>query len=113
MKKLSELGISPAPWKVDDREFGCDNQIWCEYISDKIVKGEKRTKVVAKCNAYFDTYKPDAHLIAAAPLMYEALLEMVEMYRDGGSYDYEQEVITKAKAALAKATGESEAKNGN
>lgn len=108
MKTLEQLGISPAPWKVNDRELGDDKEIWCEYISDRIIKGEKRTKVVAKCNAYFDTYKPDAHLIAAAPELYEALLEMVEIYRDGGSYDYVQEVITKAQAALAKAAGESE-----
>ena len=41
MKTLNQLGISPAPWKVDDEEWGCDNEIWCEYIRDIIVKREK------------------------------------------------------------------------
>ena len=79
MKTLEQLGISPAPWKVDDREFGCDNEISCEYISDIIVKGGKRTKVVARCNAHFDTYKPDAILIAAAPKLYAAKSSSAEL----------------------------------
>ena len=111
MKTLEQLGISPAPWKVDDREFGCDNEISCEYISDIIVKGEKRTKVVARCNAHFDTYKPDAILIAAAPKLYAACYEMLRYY-------YEQNTNTTAfnnalelmKQAVAEAAGESEVK---
>lgn len=108
MKKLSELGISPAPWKVDDREFGCDNQIWCEYISDKIVKGEKRTKLVARCNAYFDTYKPDARLIAAAPELYDMLQSLVE-YIDRECIPCGEpacELMAAAHNVLAKAAGE-------
>lgn len=109
MKTLEQLGISPAPWKVDDREFGCDNEISCEYTSDIIVKGEKRTKVVARCNAHFDTYKPDAILIAAAPKLYAACYEMLRYY-------YEQNTNTTVfntalelmKQAVAEAAGESE-----
>ena len=120
MKTLEQLGISPAPWKVDDEEWGCDNEIRCEYISDIIVKGEKRTKVVAKCNAYFDTYKPDALLIAAAPELYEALRMYQEVFEeirkstwflDANFHEIMNlnKVMTAADAALAKATGESEA----
>ena len=120
MKTLEQLGISPAPWKVDDEEWGCDNEICCEYISDIIVKGEKRTKVVAKCNAYFDTYKPDALLIAAAPELYEALRMYQEVFEeirksawflDANFHEIMNlnKVMTAADAALAKATGESEA----
>ena len=120
MKTLEQLGISPAPWKVDDEEWGCDNEIWCEYISDIIVKGEKRTKVVAKCNAYFDTYKPDALLIAAAPELYEALRMYQEVFEeirkstwflDANFHEIMNlnKVMTAADAALAKAAGESEA----
>lgn len=109
MKTLEQLGISPAPWKVDDREFGCDNEISCEYIRDIIVKGEKRTKVVARCNAHFDTYKPDAILIAASPKLYAACYEMLRYY-------YEQNTNTTVfntalelmKQAVAEAAGESE-----
>ena len=121
MKSLKQLGISPAPWKVNDRELGCDNEICCEYLSDIIIKGEKRTKVVAKCNAYFDTYKPDAHLIAAAPELYEALRMYQEVFEeirksawflDANFHEIMSlnKVMTAAEAALAKAAGESEVK---
>lgn len=117
MKRLEELGISPAPWKVDDRELGCDNEIWCEYISDKIVKGEKRTKVVAKCNAHFDTYKPDARLIAAAPKLYEeqyhdcvSLRTIVTKLDEGAEIlnlrDILAEMADRMEAGLAEAAGE-------
>ena len=88
MKTLEQLGISPAPWRINDHASVLDRY-------STIISGQ-----------YGPYNWHNAHLIAAAPLMYEALLDMVEMYRDGGSYDYEQEVITKAKAALAKAGGE-------
>ena len=107
MKTLEELGISPAPWKVNDTELDCDNEISCEYIRDIIVKGEKRTKIVARCNAYFDTYKPDAILIAASPKLYAACYEMLRYY-------YEQNTNTTVfnnalelmKQAVAEAAGE-------
>ena len=121
MKTLKQLGISPMPWKVNDRELGCDNEIWCEYLSDIIIKGEKRTKVVARCNAHFDTYKPDALLIAAAPELYEALRMYQEAFSeirksawflDANFHEIMNlnKVMTAAEAALAKAAGESEVK---
>ena len=89
MKTLEQLGISPTPWtKAGD-----------------IVDDDEGRVIFT---AYEDDDYANARLIAAAPELYAALFEMVEMYRDGGSYDYEQEVIKKAKAALAKAAGESE-----
>ena len=121
MKTLNQLGVSPAPWKVNDRELDCDNEISCEYIRDIIVKGEKRTKLVARCNAYFDTYKPDALLIAAAPELYEALRMYQEAFAeirksawfiDANFHEIMNlnKVMTAADAALAKAAGESEVK---
>ena len=99
MKTLKQLGISPSPWKVVP--YGLSTEDRHPTIGDVFdATGESIT-------IDLPTYR-DACMMGAAPLMYEALLEMVEMYRDGGSYDYEQEVITKAKAALAKAAGESE-----
>ena len=96
VKSLKQLGISPTPWSVDNH-----NNIRTD-------DGHTLAATVVS-NAYgLDRTENNALIIAAAPELYEALLEMVEMYRDGGSYDYEQEVITKADAALAKAAGESE-----
>ena len=77
MKTLEQLGISPAPWRADTDKWGSENDILCEYTSDLVRKGERRTKVVARCNAHFDTHKPDAILIAAAPELYEALAAML------------------------------------
>ena len=90
MKTLEQLGISPAPWRINDHASVLDRY-------SAIISGQYGP---------YDWH--NARLIAAAPELYAALFEMVEMYRDGGSYDYEQEVIKMAKAALAKAAGESE-----
>lgn len=49
-----------------------------------------------------DQHLADAHLIAAAPELYEALRDMCEI----GGEDDGADIITKANAALAKARGE-------
>ena len=97
MKTLEQLGISPAPWTntINTEEPFEINSVW-----------DARNGCVLS-GGYSESLN-DARLIAAAPELYAALFEMVEMYRDGGSYDYEQEVIKMAKAALAKAAGGSE-----
>ena len=98
MKPLNQLGISPAPWSVDNH-----NNIRTD-------DGHTLAATVVS-NAYgLDRTENNALIIAAAPELYAALFEMVEMYQNCGSYDYEQEVIKTAKAALAKAAGESEVK---
>ena len=95
MKTLEELGISPEPWHIEK-----NTGVLC-------AKSERyKHPIVDDCGNFENNN--DKRLIAAAPELYAALFEMVEMYRDGGSYDYEQEVIKMAKAALAKAAGESE-----
>ena len=90
MKTLEQLGISPAPWRINDHASVLDRY-------SAIISGQYGP---------YDWH--NARLIAAAPELYAALFEMVEMYRDGGPYDHEPEVIKMAKAALAKAAGESE-----
>ena len=99
MKTLEQLGISPAPWRQEANAYGTLD-----------VLGSDDSLVVAYENPLDRNDQENRRLIAAAPELYAALFEMVEMYRDGGSYDYEQEVIKMAKAALAKAAGESEVK---
>ena len=116
MKTLEQLGISPAPWRADTDKWGSENDILCEYTSDLVRKGERRTKVVARCNAHFDTYKPDATLIAAAPELYEALRMYQEVFEkirksawfiDANFHEIMSlnKVMTAADAALAKAGG--------
>lgn len=77
MKTLEQLGISPAPWRADTDKWGSENDVLCEYTRDLVRKGEQRTKVVARCNAHFETFKADIHVIAAAPELYEALAAMI------------------------------------
>lgn len=104
MKKLSELGISPAPWFVD-----ADNEIACHYISHAILPNERRMRIVVKPNYNFEDYKADSRLIAAAPDMYEALydiLPIVENRLPSRPTLDEIEAIKKAESALAKAAGE-------
>ena len=51
----------------------------------------------------------DAHLVAAAPDLLEALEEMTNEYyavREGQGWHYELESITQSRAAIAKAKGE-------
>ena len=98
MKTLEELNIIPAPWRQVANGYGTLD-----------VLGSDDSLVVAYENPLDNNDQENRRLIAAAPELYAALFEMVEMYRDGGSYDYEQEVIKMAKAALAKAAGEREA----
>lgn len=110
MKKLDELGISPAPWSINE-----DGEVWCKYISNEIQPNKIRTRVVARPNFYFDESKSDAHLIAAAPELYEALLKALQWLADIGEEVVGTEpaaciaeIVKEAEAALAKASGESE-----
>jgi hypothetical protein len=53
---------------------------------------------------------PDAHLIAAAPDLYEALEEVLEEFEplaNFGPWKHQQDKCQKARSALAKARGES------
>ena len=112
MKKLEQLGISPAPWSINE-----DGEVWCKYISNAIQPNKIRTRVVARPNFYFDESKSDAHLIAAAPELYEALLKALPWLADIGEEVVGTEpaaciaeIVKEAEAALAKASGGSEEK---
>lgn len=103
MKKLSELGISPAPWFVDE-----DSEIACHYISHVIRPNERRMRIVAKPNYHFAEYKADARLIAAAPELYDALQSLVE-YIDRECVPCGEtacELLFAARNVLSKAAGE-------
>ena len=103
MKKLEQLGISPAPWTkagdiVDDNEG------------------------LVIFNAYEDDDYANARLIAAAPDLYEALQMYQEAFSeirksawflDANFHEIMSlnKVMTAADAALAKAAGESEVRD--
>ena len=89
---MSEPKFTPGPWKLVARRDYCDEfECWLHpinlHIHDKILDA-------------------DAHLIAAAPELYEALHRLVySPYREGTPSHKKLE--DDGKAALAKARGES------
>ena len=110
MKTLEQLGISPAPWRADTDKWGSENDVLCEYTRDLVRKGERRTKVVARCNAYFETFKADIHVIAAAPDLYEALAAMLSCAEKEAPFTSESGMsiaMNMARKAIKKAGGES------
>ena len=102
MKKLEQLGISPAPWKHTPAD---------EYthagIDDANGRGVGETYEIAGKDETAET--ANARLIAAAPKLYAACYEMLRYY-------YEQNTNTTVfntalelmKQAVAEAAGESE-----
>lgn len=87
MKKLSELGVSPAPWKWDGDER-----------SDDLVLSAGGSRVAEWMN------DKDARLVSAAPELYEACrmaLGVVERHAEDGV----QPVVGMIRAALEKAGG--------
>ena len=100
MKKLEQLGISPAPWKYIGYHYHRNGEYI--HLGEVWVKGGKHKIVV-------DISQPDASLIAAAPKLYEACYEMLRYY-------YEQNTNTTVfntalelmKQAVSEAAGESE-----
>ena len=103
MKTLEQLGISPAPWRINDHASVADR--YCEIISGQ----------------YGPYNWHNAHLIAASPELYEALRMYQEAFEeirksawfiDANFHEIMclNKVMTAADAALAKAAGEREVK---
>ena len=101
MKTLEQLGISPAPWRINDHASVLDRYF-------EIISGQYGP---------YDWH--NAHLIAAAPELYEALRmyqeAFAEIRKSAWFIDANfleimslNKVMTAADAALAKASGERE-----
>ena len=99
MKTLEQLGISPTPWKINEYATVLDR--YCAIISGQ----------------YGQYNWHNAHLIAAAPDLYEALRMYQEAFEeirksawfiDANFHEIMNlnKVMTAAEAALAKAGGE-------
>lgn len=104
MKRLSELGISPMPWGLDynTKEYVIDS------VEDNVCYVDGDTIEQAYANA---------HMLKAAPKMYEALRQSTNMIEYAIQFiknrDIKialQELADDNKAILAEAAGESEAK---
>lgn len=110
MKRLEELGISPAPWRVSDAQH-----YWVDDTNGKMVcdgltfRGNDENADAEE--------RANARLIAAAPELYECLREAVlEMCHEclscGGYPSYKCKdpndrcFLAKWRAALAEAAGE-------
>ena len=110
MKTLEQLGISPAPWREVANGYGTLD-----------VLGSDDSLVVAYENPIDNNDQENRRLIAAAPELYEALRMYQEAFEeirksawflDANFHEIMNlnKVMTAAEAALAKASGEREAK---
>lgn len=102
---MSELKATPGPWHAEENNIHTGSVATCHW------NGEQWWEVWTPMWVDGGSAKANAHLIAAAPELYEALEEMVERYApgyhdciDNGLPECE---ICNARAALAKARGES------
>ena len=108
---MSEVGFTRGPWVADLGETyricaeNGQTVAWATFVfSTPMHSGRRETKTVAA----------NSHLIAAAPELYEALEATLEQaigcfhnhYGEDPSGTPEPEYIQKARAALAKARGE-------
>ena len=91
MKTLEQLGISPAPWKINEYATVLDR--YCEIISGQ----------------YWPYNFHNAHLIAAAPDLYEALAAMLSCAEKEAPFSVESGMaiaMDMARKAIKKAGGE-------
>lgn len=84
MKKLEELGISPAPWKVkQDRGYDRESGDFNTY--DAVCDAEGKVMLVwANGKSYGEVWpnsEQDANLIAAVPKLYAKAYEIAENMR--------------------------------
>ena len=113
---MSEVKFTPGPWSVVE-DIARDRDVNGHAIGDEYIAGfnvESGTKEVVSCEGISgcgDEERANAHLIAAAPDLYEALnnvmSEISSCLRDEEYYFGTTERFDNARAALAKARGES------
>lgn len=99
---MSDTKWTPGPWVVGD----CAMAVIVEGSGGRVGYPAKSGTIASICDGEYieNTNKYDAHLIAAAPELYDALERLVAHVECGGAANADIEV---ALDALAKARGES------
>jgi hypothetical protein len=102
--------FTPGPWSPDDEIQQCPT---ASALTTRFFYGPNRLAIFRMGLGYEsdETNEANAHLIAAAPDMYEALEDLLNEYSDlmsdmYGNHDGSTTAYMKAEAALAKARGE-------
>lgn len=96
------MSHTPGPWATHKTEGNGGN------ISDRLEivgpeEGRKRTLIASIYGFKMPEGQANAHLIAAAPELYEALVDLIGFLFHGKK---DRQTILRATAALAKARGE-------
>jgi type II secretory pathway component GspD/PulD (secretin) len=97
---MSEPKFTPGPWFIPDHASGFEIESSC----NKQIAKTSQLYAVKQASDH-DERRANAHLIAAAPELYEAL-EKLEGWFDSDSKESADKYLKKAKAARAKARGE-------
>ena len=99
---MGEAKFTPGPWSVDagfeTSRPGDFDEYW------QVHDGKDAIACSAYC--YAGNRKANAHLIAAAPELYEVLDDIATAAHNGFNIHQNSVLIAEARAALAKARGE-------
>ena len=103
---MSEVEFTPGPWVVDSDigkkgRVGISSSRWA-YLAKVVVKMKGLDNISAEGNA-------NAHLVAAAPELYEALSEVLCTFQNFNPQESPNEYVSlmlKVEYTLAKARGE-------
>lgn len=117
---MSEAKFTKGPWAVykytdGASVVGCDGNAHVD-IESLAIRPNWMNEGYSHWDESDDNYREigideqmaNAHLIAAAPEMYEMLQEMIDQYDYEGCTEYEYRLINSARELLAKARGEKE-----
>lgn len=110
MKKIEQLGISPAPWITGEEDTTHlvlnKTDVYCKYTKKDGVQSER---IVATVNHWFAESANDSKLIAAAPELYEALAALLLCAEKEAPFTTDSRMsiaIDMARKAIEKAGGE-------
>ena len=109
MKKIEQLGISPAPWITGEEDTTHlvlnKTDVYCKYTKKDGVKSER---IVAIVNHWFAESEKDSKLISAAPELYEALAALLSCAEKEAPFTTDSRMsiaIDMARKAIEKAGG--------
>jgi hypothetical protein len=101
--KMSEAKFTPGPWVAVNR--GTKHEPMMSVMAARIA-GQKPRHEVAICatgDSPQEMEDANAHLIAAAPDLYQALKTLLFNCRHGNGLEAQYQALDKAESALAKA----------